>query len=127
MIFDLVHLIKTKVPDLLDIVFECAGEQEALNQAVEILKPGGMLVIVGIPSVDRISFDIDSIRRKEISIFNVRRQNHAVEPVIRLLAENKLKADHLISHKIPLERIHEAFDIVAGYQDGVVKALVQIN
>ncbi len=124
---DVVQSISQLVPDLMDVVFECAGKQETIDQAVEMLKPGGMLVIIGIPSVDRISFDIDIVRRKEISIFNVRRQNQAVSPVINLLAENKINTDHIITHKMPFEQIHKAFNLVAGYQDGVVKALVQVS
>jgi L-iditol 2-dehydrogenase len=114
-------------PNLMDIVFECAGEQETLDQAIEVLKPGGKLVIVGIPSLDRISFDIDVLRRKEITIFNVRRQNHAVLPIMKLLQENKINADNLITHHMPIKQISKLFDLVAGYRDSVIKALVQVS
>jgi L-iditol 2-dehydrogenase len=33
----------------LDIIFECCGKQEAVDQAIDMLKPGGRLVIAGIP------------------------------------------------------------------------------
>ena len=36
----------------LDCVFECAGEQAALDQEVELLKPGGLLVLAGSPEGD---------------------------------------------------------------------------
>ena len=41
--------IRLKEPLGLDIVFECCGQQEAVDQAIDILKPGGRLIIVGIP------------------------------------------------------------------------------
>jgi len=114
-------------PGQIDVVFECAGEQEALDQALQLLKPGGKLIIVGIPGVERISFDIDLLRRKEITIYNVRRQNKAVEPVIELLKDGKIDTGHLISHVLPLKNCQDAFSLVAGYKDEVIKALVSVS
>lgn len=112
-------------PDGFDEVFECCGKQEALDNAVDILKPGGTLLIVGIPEEDRISFNISKIRRKEITIQNVRRQNHAFQPVIDLLSAGKISCNFMITHRFNNENTSEAFDIVANYQDNVVKALIK--
>ncbi len=73
-------------PPGLDLVFECCGKQEALDQAVRILRPGGTLVFIGIPVEERISFDSAKLRRKEIRIQNVRRQNACLEKALSLLA-----------------------------------------
>ena len=75
----------------LDAVFECAGEQDALDQGVELLKPGGALLVIGIPEVDRISFNISLMRRNELRILNVRRQNECVEPAIELIASGRVE------------------------------------
>jgi len=112
-------------PNGFDAVFECCGKQEALDQAIEILKPGGKLFIVGIPETDRISFNISKIRRKEIVIQNVRRQNRSIQPVIDLIASGKLSAEFMITHRFPIERTSEAFDMVSNYKDGVIKALIK--
>ena len=122
----MVRRIRHDRPYLLDVVFECAGQQETLDQAVQLLKPGGALIIVGIPSLDRISFEMDLVRRKEITIYNVRRQNKAVEPVIELITKEKIRPQFLITHRLPLSQAKKAFDLVAGYQDQVVKALIEI-
>ena len=50
----------------LDIAFECCGKQEAFDQAVDLLKPGGKLVVVGIPEFDRWSMNVETTRRREI-------------------------------------------------------------
>ncbi len=65
------------MPDLLDVVFECCGQQEAIDNAVDLLKPGGKLMVIGIPEFDRWSFPVDKSRHKELCIQNVRRQNEA--------------------------------------------------
>jgi L-iditol 2-dehydrogenase len=109
----------------LDVVFECAGQQETLDEAVELLKPGGRLIIVGIPREERIWFDIEEVRRKEITIVNIRRQNHCTQKAIDLIASGKAKIDFMITHRFSFERAKEAFDMVSEYRDGVIKALIK--
>jgi threonine dehydrogenase-like Zn-dependent dehydrogenase len=109
-----------------DVVFECAGQQETIDQAVELLKPGGKLMLVGIPRLERISFIIDKIRRKEITIVNVRRQNNCTQMAIDLIATGKVKVDFMITHRFKLEQTQQAFDMVAEYRDGVIKALIEL-
>jgi L-iditol 2-dehydrogenase len=113
-------------PDNFDAVFECCGKQEALDQAIEILKPGGILFIVGIPETDKVSFDVSKMRRKEITIQNVRRQNNSIQPVIDLIVSGKWSPEFMITHRFPLEKTDEAFDMVANYHDGVIKAMIKI-
>jgi len=122
---DVVASLQEENPELFDVVFECCGQQEALDQAIEILKPGGMLLIVGIPSEDRVSFDISSLRRKEITVQNVRRQNNCVQPVIALIASGKLSPEFMVTHRFPFHETSKAFDIVDHYQDGVLKAMIK--
>ncbi|MFO7870478.1 MAG: alcohol dehydrogenase catalytic domain-containing protein [Kiritimatiellia bacterium] len=124
---DVVKEIGEKEPLLLDAVFECCGRQEALDQAVSLLKPGGKLMLIGIPEVDRVSFVIDNFRRREICLQNVRRQNECVQPAINLLDEGKTDLDFLITHRFSLEQTGQAFDLVADYGDGVIKAMIRVD
>jgi len=109
----------------MDVVYECAGQQETLDEAVELLKPGGRLVVVGILRTERVSFIIHKIRRKEITIVNVRRQNHCTQTAIDLIATGKAKVDFMITHRFKLEQTQDAFDMAAEYRDGVIKALIE--
>ena len=124
---EIVAALCEREPLLLDAVFECCGQQAALDQAVEVLKPGGKLMVVGIPTEFRISFAIDPLRRKELCIQNVRRQNECVQAALDLLEEGRIDADFMITHRFPFARTPEAFDLVAGYRDGVVKALITLE
>lgn len=111
----------------LDVVFECAGEQETIDQGVELLAPGGKLVVVGIPETERTSMIIANVRRKELTFQNVRRQNHCVAPAIDMLATAQVNLDSMITHHFHLDEIAEAFDLVANYKDGVIKAMVHVK
>jgi L-iditol 2-dehydrogenase len=61
---DLVAAILRHEPLALDAVFECCGQQDAMDQGIELLQPGGRLVLLGIPEVSRVSFNIDLLRRR---------------------------------------------------------------
>lgn len=114
-------------PHGVDFVFECAGEQETLDQGIELLKPGGALLILGIPEVERVSFDIHALRRKEAWIGNVRRQNHCIAAAIDLITRGVVNLDPLVTHHFPLAETAAAFDLVAGYRDGVTKAIIDVG
>jgi len=124
---DVVASIQHLGPLGLDVVFECAGEQAAIDQGVELLKPGGTLLIIGIPEVDRISFNINLIRRNELRIFNVRRQNECVERAIELIASGRVDVGPLVTHHFRLEETVRAFEMVSARSDGVVKAIIRIS
>ena len=124
---DVVAAIQSLEPLGLDAVFECAGEQDALDQGLELLKPGGALLVIGIPEVDRISFNISLMRRNELRILNVRRQNGCVEPAIGLIAGGRVNVRPLVTHHFPMEETARAFDLVSARRDGVVKAMIRIS
>ena len=124
---NVVDTIKSLEPLLLDVVFECCGKQEAMDQAIELLKPGGKLMIIGIPEFDHWSFGVDQLRRKEIGIQSVRRQNHSVEEALKLMEHKVVDVDKMPTHRFTFEQTKAAFDMVTGYKDGVMKAMIDFD
>lgn len=115
------------VPLLMDVVYECSGDPDAYDQAIKLLKPGGSLVIVGIPEVDNISFPIHELRRKEVDVINIRRQSDSTQKAIDLLESKEIDMNSMVTHYYKLENVSEAFDNVANYRDGVMKAMIVID
>jgi L-iditol 2-dehydrogenase len=124
---DAVAEILGRQPCGLDVVFECSGDPRMLDPAMALLKPGGTLVIVGIPAQQRIDFDIHVMRRKELTFRNVRRQRGCVGPVLAMIADGRLNPDAMLTHHFSPERAEQAFELVAGYQDGVIKAIIEMR
>jgi threonine dehydrogenase-like Zn-dependent dehydrogenase len=81
-------------------------------------------MIIGIPEFDRWSFPVDQCRHKEITIFNVRRQNHALEPTLEMMRDKLFDASKMVTHRYSFDRTKEAFDLVTNYEDGVMKAMI---
>jgi L-iditol 2-dehydrogenase len=123
---NIVKEILEQEPAGMDIVYECAGQQETLDEAVELLKPGGKLILVGIPRLERVSFSIDKLRRKELTLINIRRQNGCTQAAIDLIASGKINVDFMITHRFEFDQTPAAFDMVGAYSDGVVKAMISV-
>ncbi len=122
---DIVQSIHNDIPELLDVVFECCGSQDALSQAIDILKPGGKLMIIGIPpTLDNWQLPVDKMRHKEICVQNVRRQNHSVQEALDLIANKKIDVTPMITHRFNFADTAKAFDIVNGYKDNAVKVMI---
>lgn len=121
---DIVKEITDLEPGLLDVVFECCGQQDATDQALDLLKPGGKLMVIGIPEFDRWSFSADKMRRKEITIQNVRRQNETLDETLEIISGSRVDVKSMVTHRFSFADTKAAFDLVAGYEDGVMKAMI---
>ncbi len=123
---DIVGAVLKQNPLGADIVYECAGQQETIDQAIDLLKPGGRLMLIGIPRSEKVSICLDKARRKEITMVNVRRQNKCTQAAIDLVASGRVNPDFMVTHRFKLDRVKDAFDMVAGYANGVVKAMIEM-
>jgi len=123
---DVVAAIRDRAPDGLDFVFECSGDPACIDQAAELLVPGGAVIQVGIPGAARIELDPHIFRRKELRWVNVRRQKGCIVPAIRMIDEGYIDPQPLLTHQFPLARIADAFELVAARRDGVIKATIDV-
>lgn len=119
--------VQKREENLVDVVFEASGDQKAVDNALDILKPGGKLVLVGIPSDAQYIFNMDLMRRKEITVVNVRRQNHCVEEAIELVRSGKVNVEKMVTHSFPIEQTERAFEMVEAYKDGAIKAMIHFE
>ena len=123
---DVSEVVRKHEKDLVDVVFEASGQQDAVDNAVKILKPGGRLILVGIPPQARYVFDMDLMRRKELTVINIRRQNHCVDEAIELVVNRKIEIEKMVTHNFSIEDTPLAFEIVEGYKDGAIKAMINL-
>jgi L-iditol 2-dehydrogenase len=101
-----------------DVTFETAGENEAVETAVETVKPGGRVVLCGIPSNNRTSYRASAARQKGLTIKMVRRMKHTYPRAIKLVETGQVDVKSIITHRFPLDQYEEAFE-VAESQVGV--------
>ena len=81
-------------------------------------------MLTGIHSAALVPFEVSPMRRKELAILNVRRSNDESHAALELLVERASWFAPLVTHRVPLERIADAFRLVENYSDGVGKLVV---
>jgi L-iditol 2-dehydrogenase len=103
------------VGDEVDVVFEMAGEDPAVEQAMDVVRPGGRVVLGGIPSDDRTSFPAGLARRKGLTLALLRRMKDDVyERGARLAETGRVDLASLVTARYPLGQADEAFRVAAS-------------
>jgi L-iditol 2-dehydrogenase len=109
-----------------DIAIETAWGAEAVEHAVRMARPAGKVILVGIPREDVVTFPAGAARRKGLSILMSRRMKYVYPRAISLVERGVIDLKQFLTHRFPLERAGDAFELVASFSDGVVKALIDL-
>jgi L-iditol 2-dehydrogenase len=107
-----------------DVAFEVAGAVETSEQAAEVSKAGGTVVVTGICGEDRMDFKAGVTRRKGITIKVCRRMKHVYGRTIPLVHRHMVNIDQFVTHTFPLEQGDEAFRVAADYLDEAGKVVL---
>lgn len=107
-----------------DVAFEVAGDQCAVDDAFEAVTLGGKVVLVGIPGDDHTHFSASLARRKGVTIKMVRRMKFTYPRAIDLVSMGSVDVRSLITHRFPLAQTQQAFE-TAERRDGL-KVIINI-
>jgi L-iditol 2-dehydrogenase len=108
-----------------DVAFEAAGTQAAVDDAFAAVLPGGKVVLAGIPGDDKTSFSASEARRKGLTIKLVRRMKHTYPRAIELVAKGLVDVHSMVTHRFPLEETREAFQ-AAERREGL-KIMIEMS
>jgi L-iditol 2-dehydrogenase len=101
-------------PFEVDVVFEAAGTDAALDHAFTLARPGGKVVLVGIPDGDRSSFSAATARRKGLTLVLSRRMKDGdLARAAQLVARGDFSLDGLVTARYPLDEAAAAFAVLA--------------
>jgi L-iditol 2-dehydrogenase len=107
-----------------DVSFEAAGEQDAVDDAFAAVRSGGKVILAGIPDDDRASFSASVARRKGLTIKLVRRMKHTYPRAIELVSKDLVDVRSIVTHRFSLEESEEAFR-VAERREGL-KIIIEV-
>jgi D-xylulose reductase len=108
-----------------DVVFECSGSPHAWKTIMDLPRPGGAIVVVGLP-VDPVAVDIAGASVKELRIENVFRYAHQYDRAIALIASGKVDLKPLISETFAFEDSRKAFDRAVEARPSDVKLQIRV-
>lgn len=108
-----------------DVVFECSGAAPAIMGLPGLARPGGAIVLVGMP-VDPVPFDIVGCQAKELRIETVFRYANIYDRAIALIGAGKVDLKPLISATLPFAESIAAFDRAVEARDTDVKIQIEL-
>jgi L-iditol 2-dehydrogenase len=102
-----------------DVAFEVAGEDAALDDSIAATRPGGRVVLIGIPAGDRSSFSASTARRKGLTFLLSRRMEPADLPrALRLVESGRIDLAPLVTARYGIDDWQAAFGDLAR-RDGL--------
>ncbi len=107
-----------------DVAFDASGMQDAVDDAFAAVRPGGKIILTGIPEDDRTYFSASIARRKGLTIKLVRRMKHTYARAIKLVSRGLVDVRSLVTHRFSLEEAPEAFR-VAERREGL-KVVIEL-
>jgi D-xylulose reductase len=103
-----------------DIVFEASGSPKAFDSLFSLVRPGGTIVLVGLP-VERVAFDVAGAISKEVRIETVFRYANIFDRALQLIASGKVDLKPLIADTYQFKDSIEAFKRAAAARPSDVK------
>ena len=108
-----------------DVVFEASGSAKAYDGMFDLVRPGGAVVLVGMP-VEPVNFDVIGAQVKEARIETVFRYANIYARAIEMIASGKVDLKPLISATFPFEDSVEAFERAASGRPSDVKLQIKV-
>ena len=109
-----------------DVVFEASGSPRAFDGLFELVRPGGAVVLVGLP-VEKVSFDVAGAISKEVRIETVFRYANIFDRALELIASGKVDLKPLITATFNFSQSIAAFERAAGGKPSDVKLQIRVG
>ena len=93
-----------------DVVVEAVGP--LINQTLKLVKAGGKVLQFGHDELARPEIQVAEIVRKEITIHGAFIGKFALEKVARIIESGVMPLDKIVSHQLPLSKVHEGLDLL---------------
>ena len=108
-----------------DHSFEAVGLEMTLIQALQAVKKGGAATLLGIFENPQVNIPANLIVQREITLRGSQGYNWDFQDSLTLLENAALDLKPLITHRLPLEKLQEGFEILLDPALGAVKVLIQ--
>ncbi len=108
-----------------DVVFEASGSAKAFADIFATVRPGGALVLVGLP-VDPVPFDVAGAIAKEVRVETVFRYANIFDRALALIASGKVDLKPLITGTFDFQESIAAFERAAAARPTDVKLQIRV-
>lgn len=110
-----------------DIVIDTTGAEGCIDSAVQAVKKGGTIVLVGYSKTGRLELPFDLALDKEIRFETVFRYRHIYPMVIESIASGVVDAKGIVTHIFDFDETPEALDKCIHNKAEIVKAAIKVS
>lgn len=107
-----------------NLVVETSGNGKAISDTVKIVNRGGRVVLIGLPTSDSISLNVNELIDGEIDVLGVFRYANTYPIAIQALKSSKIDIEDIITHKFSLNDIKDAVELARTQKDTSVKVMI---
>src|SRR5690625_3678787 len=108
----------------IDVIIETSGNQGAIAETIDVVKRGGRIVYVGMPTVDTIPIDFNTLIDSELDIYGLFRYANTYPAAIQALTGSNIQIENIITHKYALKDIKEAVEMARNEKDTSIKIMI---
>lgn len=110
-----------------DVVIEAAGVHQAQQQAVEMVRRGGNVGLVGNPGEGIAELDTQWIVSGDLDVVGVKAEGmNSTQRVTRLMSKREFETEPLLTHEYDLEELPEAMSTFENRDEGAIKVVVNV-
>ncbi len=106
-----------------DVVIEVAGSSNSFELAWKAARPNAIVTVVGLYDKPQV-LPLPDMYGKNLTFKTGGVDGCDCDEILGLISEGKIDTTPLITHRIPLSRIEEAYDIFENRKDGVIKIAI---
>jgi 2-desacetyl-2-hydroxyethyl bacteriochlorophyllide A dehydrogenase len=108
-----------------DVVLDCIGSSEALNDAIRLSEAGGWIVLVAGPHYPELHFNYVEHRLREVAVIASRIYGEDFDDCLGLLASGKLDLAPLLTHRYAIDDAVEAMAFASSNRADAIKVALQ--
>jgi 2-desacetyl-2-hydroxyethyl bacteriochlorophyllide A dehydrogenase len=109
-----------------DLAFEAVGREETLSTALQSVRKGGEVVLLGIFEETQIRLPVHLFVQREISLAGSQGYAWDFDDAIRLASSGAVPLGSLITHTVHLEELGKGFDLLVSPGNKAVKVLIEM-
>ncbi len=119
--------LKMEAENGFDVVIECVGNSAAVNSAINFVKPGGIVVLVGVATDLVPTYTVMAVMKELVLQGAIAYTYNEFKSCIELIASKKIDVSKFVDDIVPLEGVQKAYEKLTSGKDGAVKIIVDPN
>jgi L-iditol 2-dehydrogenase len=107
-----------------DVIIETSGNAKAISDSIRLVKRGGRIVLIGLPTSDAIPLDIPQLVDSELDVYGIFRYANTYPAAIQALSKGTQDIRKVITHKFALDDIKEAVELARTQKETSIKIMI---